>query len=57
MHTAEVIYFDNHAHPEDGGSDCFADHVETPAEVCVECSDGPAGRWVPVSFCEQQGSA
>jgi hypothetical protein len=52
MHTAEVIYFDNHAHAEDG--DCGLDHVETPAEVCTECSDWLAGRWVPVSFCEQQ---
>jgi hypothetical protein len=37
-HRPEVVYFDEW-------------HVETPAEVCVACSDPVAGRWVPVSFC------
>jgi hypothetical protein len=50
MHTSEVIYFGD-PYGEDRG---MSWHVETPAEVCVECSDGLAGRWVPVSFCGQQ---
>lgn len=40
VHEPEVIYFDEW-------------HVETPAEVCGGCSDGPAGIWVPASFCPQ----
>jgi hypothetical protein len=51
VHESAVIYFDNHAHQEEG--DCGADHVEVPAEVCMTCSDPEAGRWVPVSFCPQ----
>jgi hypothetical protein len=32
-------------------------HVGTPAEICRGCSDLPAGRYVPVSFCEQAKAA
>lgn len=39
-HVPVVIYFDEL-------------HVGIPAEVCEGCSDGPAGRWVPASFCPQ----
>jgi hypothetical protein len=38
-HYPEVIYFDEY-------------HTETPAEVCMACSDPENGIWVPASFCE-----